>query len=208
MYRNTRGGRREDRRLLRIVDEEMRRATALAGSWLICGPGCSDCCHGPFPITVLDVERLRRGLADFREREPERGAAIAHRARNARQELVEGYPGDPVSGKPSADEKALDDFFVRHSKMACPVLDPETGQCELYDSRPIACRTYGPPLTYGSEASRPCPLCFAGASPDEIERCRVQPDREGLEDRLLDQVLPPGGNVWETLIAFALEGRA
>src|SRR6185295_5228368 len=59
---------RADRRLLQVVDGALAEATRLAatpeGSWLACRPGCTECCHGPFPINRLDVLRLRRGLAE------------------------------------------------------------------------------------------------------------------------------------------------
>ncbi|MGB9605252.1 MAG: hypothetical protein ACPL88_05150, partial [Bryobacteraceae bacterium] len=45
----------------------------------------------------------------------------------------------------------------------------------------------------------PCGLCFHGATPEQIEACRVAVDPEGLEDALLEEL-----GEGETLIAFAL----
>ena len=50
----------------------------------------------------------------------------------------------------------------------CPALDPEAGTCDLYASRPITCRTFGPPVRCGSESVGVCELCFDGASDEEI----------------------------------------
>jgi len=77
----------------------------------------------------------------------------------------------------------------------------------LYEARPVACRTYGPPLRFGAIDSPPCGLCFVGADAGTVERCRIEPDREGLEtetDRLFGGAV---GDPWETLIAFAVLDR-
>ena len=56
----------------------------------------------------------------------------------------------------------------------CPALDPETGLCELYGSRPITCRTFGPPLHFPDEGLGVCEVCFEGASESEIAACAVE----------------------------------
>jgi hypothetical protein len=50
-----------DEALLADVDAAMARARELAGPRWVCGPGRTECCHGPFPINALDAHRLRRG---------------------------------------------------------------------------------------------------------------------------------------------------
>ena len=97
-----------------------------------------------------------------------------------------------------------DRFFERHSSLACPALDPESGRCDLYSWRPVSCRTYGPPARFGGEQTPPCRLCFVGVPPEEVEACRMEPDREGLEESILAGMGVSGGDDWETLIAFPL----
>jgi Fe-S-cluster containining protein len=193
---------RADRRLLTVVDEALAEAVRLAdrgedGSWLACRPGCTECCHGPFPINELDARRLRQGLAELAVRDPQRAEAVTQRARSQLSILRESFPGDPETGMlMDGDDDA---YFTRHGTLPCPVLDPETGRCDLYTHRPLTCRTFGPPVRIGDSVLPPCHLCFQGASPEIVEACRVEPDPHGLEDRLL---LASGDD--ETLIAFAL----
>jgi len=71
----------------------------------------------------------------------------------------------------------------------------------------VACRTYGPPLSFGARPAPHCPLCFDGASPDVVEDCRVDPDPDGIEDALLAEMGVADTEVWETLVAFALVGE-
>ena len=195
---------RRDGELLAVLDRGFGEAARRAGSRLLCAPGCSDCCHGPFPITRLDVWRLRRGLAALAAGAPEgrrRAAAIVERAARAVGLLIEDYPGDPSTGRLADDEKRLDRFFARHDAMPCPVLDPRTGRCELYDSRPVSCRSYGPPLRFDGVDAPPCPLCFQGSDSASVDRCRLEPDPQGLEETILGRMGQPAG---ETLIAFAV----
>jgi Fe-S-cluster containining protein len=194
---------RSDRRLLQVVDGALAEANRLAatpqGSWLACRPGCTDCCHGPFPINRLDALRLRRGLAELAARAPERARALADRAEAQLPLLRQDFPGDARTGVLSDDDQAADPFFTRHGDLPCPVLDPDTGRCELYAYRPLTCRTFGPPVRIGEADLPPCRLCFQGASKETVDACRVEPDPHGLEDRLLARL----GDE-ETLIAFAV----
>jgi len=193
-----------DRRLLESLERDFGESARRAGPWLACRPGCTECCIGPFPITRLDALRLREGLAALAAREPARAAAIVARAERAVHDFEDGFPGDHAAGLLADDEAALDGFFERHRARPCPALDPASGRCELYEARPVSCRTYGPPVSFAGEPAPPCRLCFVGADSETIERCRFEPDPAGLEQRALAELGFTAGEDWETLIAFAL----
>lgn len=196
---------RADARLLRVVDSALAEGVRRSGDRLACRVGCTECCHGPFPITLLDARRMAQGLRELRGRDPDRAAKIEKRGRAAVRALRGGFPGDPDSGRLSEDETAREAFFERHRERPCPALDPRTGGCELYDSRPLTCRAYGPPVRVENENLPPCRLCFVGAAPRTIASCRVTVDGEGLEDRLLRRLFRAGEPAAaETLVAFAL----
>ncbi|HTQ78852.1 MAG TPA: YkgJ family cysteine cluster protein [Thermoanaerobaculia bacterium] len=180
----------------------MAEGAARAGAFLACRPGCTECCHGPFPINRLDARRLGEGLHQLAESAPERASSVVTRARAQLATLEEGFPGDPRSGELGEDEDLAEAYFARHGALPCPALDPETGRCDLYAFRPLSCRTFGLPIRLGETDLPPCRLCFIGATCQEIEACRVEPDPNGLEDRLLDGL--GGLGEGETLIAFVL----
>jgi len=48
-----------DDALIQIVDAALAEAARRSGPWLLCRPGCAQCCLGEFPITQLDAARLR-----------------------------------------------------------------------------------------------------------------------------------------------------
>ena len=52
-----------DMELVQIMDAALADATTRSGAWLACRPGCSQCCHGVFRMSMLDAERLREGHA-------------------------------------------------------------------------------------------------------------------------------------------------
>lgn len=192
-----------DRVLLRLVDEAFAQSASRAGSACACRPGCTECCLGPFPVNALDAWRLKEGLAALEARDPSRAGAVRARARAAVELLTPGFPGDPVSGLLHDDEAAEEAFCEKHAAVPCPALDPASRHCDLYDARPISCRTYGPPVRFGEQVLPPCRLWFVGAAPEAIERARVQPDPEDKERDLLDAV-NADGDVGETFVAFAL----
>lgn len=174
-------GKTSDGTLIQIVDAALAEAARRSGTWLLCRPGCAQCCLGEFPITQLDAARLRRGLAELETRDPARSARVRQRAREiaARRE-------------PMADDEP------------CPALDPETATCDLYAARPITCRTFGPPVRCESGELGVCELCFEGATETEIAACEVEFDPEGLEPVLLRQLEEASGVRGETTVAGAL----
>ncbi len=188
-----------DHRLLQSLESALRHAGQRAGRWLLCRPGCAECCLGPFPITELDAWRLRRGLQRLMDEDPQRAVRILERARRVVEAMSGDFPGDRQTGLLWDEAPDQDGFFERHAAMPCPLLDPLSQLCELYAYRPISCRTFGLPVRIGEENLPPCRLCFQGAEARQIEACRVTVDPEGLEDALLREI-----GEGQTLIAWAL----
>ena len=86
---------------------------------------------------------------------------------------------------------------------SCPVLDPETGLCELYESRPLTCRRFGPPVR-SEDGLGVCELCYHGASDEEIAACEMEVDPDDLEGKLLENIESNTGARGQTIISFAL----
>jgi Fe-S-cluster containining protein len=193
----------KDQALIQIVDSALAEATRRSGEWLVCRPGCTQCCIGVFPINQLDALRLRRGLADLKDRAPERARRVRERARDAVARLVPDFPGDPLTGVLDEGDAAAERFADFANDEPCPALDPETGDCELYESRPMTCRTFGPPVR--SEGGLGvCELCYQGASDEAIAACEMKPDPDDLESVLLKTVDDSTGARGDTMIAFCL----
>ncbi len=167
-----------DSTLIQIVDAALAEATRRSGPWLLCRPGCAQCCLGEFPITQLDAARLRRGLSELEARDPERAARVRRRAQYLTAHHVDDEP--------------------------CAALDPETATCDLYAARPITCRTFGPPVRCESGDLGVCELCFDGASDAEIAACEVDFDPQGIEAVLLRELEEASGALGETTVAAAL----
>ena len=196
---------RGDQELVQIIDAALAEAVEKTGKWLACRPGCSQCCVGVFAINQLDAIRLRNGLAELEARDAERALRIRKRALDAVARLSEDYPGDPITGVLDEDDtdeaaKRWDDFG---NSETCPVLDPETGTCELYESRPVICRTFGPALKSDGDLGH-CELCFVGATEEEVIASEMHPDPDNHEAALLEELQRTTGASGETIIAFAL----
>jgi Fe-S-cluster containining protein len=195
--------RHRDQELIQIVDAALADASKRSGEWLVCHAGCTPCCVGVFSINQLDADRLRRGLVELGHRDPARASAVRGRAAAAVARLSADYPGDPVSGVLDETEAGRERFEEFANDEPCPVLDPATGHCELYSSRPMTCRVFGPPVRT-EEGLGVCELCFHGASPEEIAACEMKPDPNDLESRLLQEFEKKNGRRGNTTIAFAL----
>jgi Fe-S-cluster containining protein len=160
-----------DRRLLASVASTMEEAARKSGDWLVCRPGCTQCCMGAFEITALDALRLRNGLAQLA--------------------AVDEAKAERVRRRVAAHQEEED--------AACPVLDPSTGLCDLYESRPMMCRVFGP-ATRVDGGLAACELCYQGASDEQIAACTVEVDPDGLEAEILQRL----GDAQSTTVAAAL----
>ena len=191
----------DDHALIQIVDSALAEATRRSGEWLVCRQGCTQCCIGVFPINQLDALRLRRGLEELAVSSPARADGVRDRARDAVARLIPGFPGDPATGL--LDEVAAAGFADFANDEPCPALDPVTGNCELYESRPMTCRVFGPPVR-SEDGLGVCELCFHGATNQEIAACEMKPDPDDLESGLLEQLETSTGTRGGTIIAFCL----
>ena len=181
-----------DHALIQIVDAALAEAAHKAGAWLACRPGCAECCIGPFAITPLDAERLRRGIDELERADPERAMRVRRRAKESAHRLTRAYPGDTLERVLSEDGAGEDE--------PCPALDPETRTCDLYQHRPLTCRTFGPPVRFDGDSLAVCQLCFDGATADEVAACAVELDTAALEAELLAGFSEQA----DTIVAFAL----
>jgi Fe-S-cluster containining protein len=195
--------RRRDQALVQIVDAALADAARRSGNWLACRPGCTQCCIGVFPINPLDAARLREGLTNLEQCSPQRAARVRQRAREAVSRLAKGFPGNPTTGLLDEGEDAEQRFAEFANDEPCPALDPETGLCELYESRPMTCRVFGPPVR-SEDGIGVCELYFHGATDEEIAACEMNADPDDLESALVEELEKATGAHGQTIVAFCL----
>ena len=172
-----------DAQLVQIVDAAVADAARRSGSWLLCAPGCTQCCIGVFPISQLDAARLREGLAALDATDPQRAATVRERARQSIARIAADFPGDPNSG--TLDETRAEMLEEFANDEPCPALDAATGLCDLYAARPMTCRVFGPPLRVEGGIGV-CELCYHGATAEEIAACELHLDTDDLESAIAE----------------------
>ena len=192
-----------DQKLVQIINAALADTARRSGEWLVCKLGCTQCCMGAFAINQLDALRLQQGLADLEVTDPVRATQVRDRARASIARLAQEFPGDAETG--ILDEghaaEALFEQFANHEP--CPVLDPQTGACDLYAARPMTCRVFGPPVQSG-EGLGVCELCYHGASEEEIAACEMTVDPDGVEQELLGELERTTERRGRTIVSFAV----
>jgi Fe-S-cluster containining protein len=209
-----------DQKLVQILDVALADSAQRSGDWLVCHPGCTQCCIGVFSINQLDAERLRSGLDELARNDPARAAALVERVQSSIERLALSFPGDPVTGLLDTSDEAQAQFEEFANDEPCPVLDPVTGLCDLYAYRPVACRVFGPPVRSRSgpeDGLGICELCYHGATGEQIAACEMVVDPDGLETQLLRELAKDssarrsentsGDEQKLTLVPFALAQR-
>ena len=114
------------------------------------------------------------------------------------------FPGNAQTGLLDEGPEAEERFAEFANDEVCPVLDPETGLCDLYDARPMTCRTFGPPVR--SEGGLGvCELCFHGATDEQIAACEMVVDSDDVESKLLREAESRRGLRGQTVVAFCVK---
>ena len=145
------------KRILGHAEEFFRSVMESQPQNLQCGRGCSLCCYGLFGIGAADIPLLAEGLEQLH---PMRRRKIVRRA----VEIV-AESRHPDLRESTPIEK--DEFFSRTASIACPNLN-QTGECMIYDHRPLVCRTFGLPLREGDRyIGDVCDLNFNDATDEQ-----------------------------------------
>ena len=194
--------------LVQIVDIAVADAYRRGGPHLVCHPGCSQCCIGVFPISHQDAAHLREGLASLEQTDPEKSQRIRARVKESLTRLDPWFPGDLSTGILNEDHEAAILFEEFANDEPCPVLDLETGTCDLYESRPILCRTFGPPMRTEEGNLATCELCFIHATTEEIAACELDPTIPAQEEASNEAFNTAHNLHGQTLIAYALRSPA
>lgn len=84
---------------------------------IACGKGCSHCCYQQVDITLPEARLLMRFLVE-----------------------EDIKPDSELLARQIAAGKDWD--ALPHAERACVLLDASTGQCRVYEHRPVACRKY------------------------------------------------------------------
>ena len=194
--------------LIQIVDAALVSATLRSGAHLVCRPGCTQCCIGVFPISHEDAARLRDGLTALEQTNPEKAARIHARVAQSLTHLDPWFPGDLATGILNEDHESAILFEEFANDEPCPVLDPDHGTCELYESRPTLCRTFGPPMRVAGDDGEvnlgTCELCFIHATTEEIADCELDPTLPTQIEASEDAFNTAHHLHGQTLIAYAL----
>ena len=193
--------------LVQIVTAALASATLRSGPHLLCRPGCTQCCVGVFPIAHEDAARLRSGLAALAIQDPDKSLRINQRVAASLTRLDPWFPGDVATGILSEDDDQTILFEEFANDEPCPVLDPATGTCDLYEHRPILCRTFGPPARTEEGNLATCELCYTHATTAEIAACELDPAIPALEEASNESFNAAHNLHGETLIAYALRSK-
>ncbi|HEU5041441.1 MAG TPA: YkgJ family cysteine cluster protein [Gemmatimonadales bacterium] len=145
------------RALLQQLDRWMEEGRRRHPGVVPCRAGCTACCHGPFDVTVADVELIRTAVLELPAAER---AAVLDRARRLLETMRALEPSwIPPYDVADLGEDRFDALTAALAAEPCPLLGDD-GRCRIYQSRPLVCRLIGLPM--GSRGGRvienACPI--------------------------------------------------
>jgi Fe-S-cluster containining protein len=129
------------------------RATASLFDNLPCRRGCSHCCVGLFPVTLLDRQEIQRGLQLV---PMEHRKKVEAKAQEQVSQLRVAAPR--LMANPFVDrwpDEEMDILVERFEALPCPALESD-GCCGVYEYRPLVCRSMGLPMDSDGVVSGAC----------------------------------------------------
>jgi Fe-S-cluster containining protein len=134
------------------ADALFAKVAAACPGMMPCAPGCGDCCHALFDLTLIEALYLNHHFLKAFPPGPARDALLEQANRADREHYKLKRKAFRAGERGVSTREILDD--LARERIRCPLLD-EADRCLLYDHRPITCRLYGTPLLIGGE-SRTC----------------------------------------------------
>jgi Fe-S-cluster containining protein len=135
------------------TDHWFRRVSGFLLGQLPCRAGCSRCCIGPFAITVLDWLTLREGLTQLPSAVRQ---DIERRALEQTKTMEGAYP--VLKQSKFLDhwaDRDIDRLVSQFETVPCPALG-ENGLCQVYEHRPLTCRSMGVPVEQSGQVYGAC----------------------------------------------------
>lgn len=158
--------------LLREVDDWFRTCSSNYPDQIVCRSGCSSCCRGLFDITLLDAVYLKRGVDQLCESLRGRLISAANERLNS---LSAEFPAFAEPWLLNVIPEVKWDFLMPEEDETPCLLLSETGECLVYEHRPMTCRLNGIPLidVSGEELfDEWCTLNFVRKNPRKLRSLR------------------------------------
>lgn len=142
-----------------------------ASGLVTCQPGCSDCCHALFDLSLIEALYVNRRFNELFQGNDR--AAILDRADLADRETYRIKRQAFRMSQEGVDASAILEEMAK-ARVRCPLL-ADDDSCLMYEHRPITCRLYGAPTAIEGEP-RVCPKSgfTPGASYPTIQIDRIQ----------------------------------
>jgi len=124
------------------IDKWFGTVRAKYAAGMRCGKGCTACCHGLFDISLADAAAVAKGFQglplEMQQRVHENASSL-HAA--IRKTLTD--EAQPTIF--SEDDPMADKIVDTANNPPCPCLG-DSGECLIYDHRPLSCRLEGVPM--------------------------------------------------------------
>ena len=114
-----------------VINETVEKIVTEYRAEVRCHKGCADCCHAMFDISLIEACYLAEQL----QKAPQVREHCLPQARTAQEQFqqLRHTDTDPAT-----------------ARIRCPLL-AEDDSCQVYQARPINCRTYGTPTVINGQ---------------------------------------------------------
>jgi Fe-S-cluster containining protein len=187
--------------LVEGVEKAIQQIQADHSACLRCTPGCSDCCHAVFDLSLIEsvyinyhfYEDLEKDLQDRILERAETSDRQAYRLKRKIHKML-------AQGEKSEAEVLT---LLAEERIRCPFLN-DSDLCDLYACRPITCRTYGlPTIIHGQGYSCGKSAFEGGGAYQSINMDRLNQYLTGLSGELMQEIGGRENSLLERLVPLS-----
>lgn len=165
-----------------------------------CQEGCYNCYYEDFSITEIEFEFIMHELKTWSKDRVEKIYDTAlDQCETIKNERPDTWRNLEIY-KPKDDGTILAEQMKKHmtvrlNSFPCPLLDPETKLCSVYDSRPLVCHSYGSTHHRINQATR---VQVCEYIPHSVEHAAITPTVDDELAEIYEYVhlrLPDGSTI-------------
>lgn len=133
----------EYRQIRNDADKLFERVSGMYPACVTCRPGCSDCCHALFDLSLVEAMYINEAFAQNFDYGPKRSAILE--AASVQDRALTRLKREMYRAEKNGENQDKIMNMAASARMRCPLLDDDN-RCLMYEERPITCRLYGIPV--------------------------------------------------------------
>ncbi|MGE7185482.1 SEC-C metal-binding domain-containing protein [Peribacillus sp. NPDC006672] len=184
--------------LYKEINDKVKTYQEETGNISSCYNGCSNCCYDSFPISEIEFELIMREMKNWKNDKVQelydRALEQCKQQETDHPDIWENLQSYAHANSGIILKQQLNHGRIYRNSFPCPLLDPETNSCMVYNSRPLICRTFGS-THMKAQSNELYQVCEYIPNSKELETTTPAVDDERIKGVEITNLKAPNGQI-------------